>query len=195
MKFMSRIRFRPSPAGALALLALVGALGGTSLAAGYVITNLGQIQPSVVKQLQGGPGYAVFNDSGLSTGNKDYKFHRLATLVIASSGEYTAQAKVVAQNTSSGFGEQIACKLTAHTRSGGIDDFDRSVAETEPALDATIPLEVVHSFSGRGSITLACRLGTSSFSPGQTGGVSVTYSNAKIIATRLTSLTNTPVVH
>jgi hypothetical protein len=90
----------------------------------------------------------------------DYKFHHLATLVIPSSGDYAAQAKVVAQNTSSGFGEQIACKLTAHTRSGGVDDFDGSIAETEPALDATIPLDVVHSFSGRGSITLACRLGT-----------------------------------
>jgi hypothetical protein len=164
------------------------------MAAGYVITNLGQIQPGVVKRLQGGPGYAVFNDSGLSTGNRDYKFHRLATLVVPGGGDYAAQAKVVAKNTSSGFGEQIACKLTAHTRSGGVDDFDSSIAETEPALDATIPLDVVHSFSGRGFITLACRLGTISFSPGQTGGVSVAYSNAKVIATRLTSLTNTPVV-
>jgi hypothetical protein len=180
---------------ALALLALVVAISGSALAAGYVITNLGQIKPSVVKQLQGGPGYAVFNDKGLSTGNGDYQFHRLATLSIPSSGNYVAQAKVVATNTSFGFGEQIGCKLTAHTRSGGTDDFDSSLAETEAALDATIPLEVVHPFSGRGSITLACRLQEISFAPGQTGGVSVRYTYAKIIATRLTSLKNTPVVH
>jgi hypothetical protein len=160
-----------------------------------LITNLGQIQPSVVKQLQGGPGYAVFNDKGLSTGNKDYQFHRLATLSVPNSGSYVSQAKVVATNTSFGFGEQIACKLTAHTRSGGTDDFDSSLAETQAGLDATIPQEVVHPFSARGSITLACRLQTTSFAPGQTGGVSVRYTNAKIIATRLTSLTNRPVVH
>jgi hypothetical protein len=42
---------------------------------------------------------------------------------------------------------------------------------------------------------VARRLQTISFAPGQQGGVSVRYTDAKIIATRLTSLTNTPVVH
>ncbi len=48
---------RPSPATAIALLALFFALGGTAIAAKhYLITSTSQIKPSVLKQLHGKVG-------------------------------------------------------------------------------------------------------------------------------------------
>jgi len=48
---------RPSPASVISILALTFALGGTALAAKrYVITNAGQIKPSVIKKLEGQKG-------------------------------------------------------------------------------------------------------------------------------------------
>lgn len=55
MRFGTSLR-RLSPATAIALVALVFALGGTALASGYIITNIGQIKPSVVKKLRGRRG-------------------------------------------------------------------------------------------------------------------------------------------
>lgn len=51
---------KPSPAVVLALLALVVSLGGTALAAGkYVVTNVHQIKPSVVKELEAPGRYVI----------------------------------------------------------------------------------------------------------------------------------------
>jgi hypothetical protein len=48
---------RPSPATAIALLALFFALGGTAIAAKhYLVTSTNQIKPSVLKQLHGKAG-------------------------------------------------------------------------------------------------------------------------------------------
>ena len=48
---------RPSPATAIALLALFFALGGTAIAAKhYLITSTSQIKPSVLEQLHGKVG-------------------------------------------------------------------------------------------------------------------------------------------
>jgi hypothetical protein len=171
-------------------MALVVGLSGTATAAGYVTTSLNQIKPSVLTQLQGGPGYAVFNDNGLSTGNRDTRFHRLATLVIPDLGAYVAEAKVVGKDTGSNVLEQIECKLTAHTGSGGVDDFDTAQAAVEQGWDTTLPLEVVHEFSGPGTVTLACELQGLEATVGQPASVGLSYHDAKIIANRLTSLTN-----
>lgn len=55
MKFTARLP-RPSLSTAIAVVALVFAMSGTALAAGYVITSIHQIKPSVVKQLRGRRG-------------------------------------------------------------------------------------------------------------------------------------------
>lgn len=55
MRFTARPR-RPSPATAIAVVALLFAMTGTAMAAGYVITSIHQIKPSVVKQLRGKRG-------------------------------------------------------------------------------------------------------------------------------------------
>lgn len=55
MKFATRLR-RLSPATVIAVVALVFALGGTALASGYIITNVKQIKPSVLKRLRGNRG-------------------------------------------------------------------------------------------------------------------------------------------
>jgi len=48
---------RPSPATAIALIALFVALGGTAMAArSYLITSTSQIKPSVLRKLKGRPG-------------------------------------------------------------------------------------------------------------------------------------------
>jgi hypothetical protein len=179
----------------LALVALVVGISGTAVAAGYVITSLEQIKPSVLTQLQGGPGYAVFNDKGLSTGRGDTRFHRLATLVIPGPGDYVAAAKVVGKDTGSNVLEQIECRLTAHTGSGGVDDFDYAQAAVQQGWDTTLPLEVVHAFSGRGTITLTCEQQGLEATVGQPASIGLSYHDAKIIATRLTSLTNKSVTH
>ncbi|MGH3267433.1 MAG: hypothetical protein ACRDNS_36235 [Trebonia sp.] len=55
MKFATSLR-RLSPATVIAVVALVFALGGTALASGYIITNIHQIKPSVLKKLHGRRG-------------------------------------------------------------------------------------------------------------------------------------------
>jgi hypothetical protein len=47
---------RPSPASLIAVLALFVALGGTAVAANYVITSTRQIKPSVLRRLRGKRG-------------------------------------------------------------------------------------------------------------------------------------------
>lgn len=194
MRSRSMFSFRPRPAGVIAVVALVFALGGTAAASGYVITRLNQIKPSVVSQLRGAPVYAVYNDSGITTTGGDNSFHTLATLRIPAAGDYTAVGKVRAFDSSSNPG-RVLCRLIGQTASGGTPDFDTSdaflAAATGPAGDdETLPLEVVHAFSGRGTFRLACQQnGTSG------GGATLNYSNVKIIATKDSSLRNVAVTH
>lgn len=192
MRLLSKVRVRPT--GVTALVALMVALGGTAAASGYVITRLSQIKPSVVSQLRGGPAYAVYNDSGISTPPSDNSFHTLATLQIPAAGDYTAVGKVNAVDSAGGPADAF-CRLVAQTASGGTPDFDTSdaflaTASGPGANIETLPLEVVHAFSGRGTFKLACQQnGTSG------GGATLNYSSVKIVATKDSSLHNGAVTH
>jgi hypothetical protein len=103
--------------------------------------------------------------------------------LIPGAGKYTAVAKVVAAIPVSSVGA-TTCTLAAQTASGG-EDSDTSVVNLSSAsgLSAeTIPLEVTHDFAGPGTINLTCQQ--------QSGGTGpITWSNAKIIATQVSSLT------
>lgn len=55
MKFADSVR-RQTPATVIAVVVLMFALGGTALAGGYIITNVNQIKPSVLKKLRGNRG-------------------------------------------------------------------------------------------------------------------------------------------
>src|SRR6187399_358703 len=62
---------RPSPAMAVAVLALVLALGGSAIAAKkYLITSTKQISPSVLKKLKGAQGLAGPAGTAGATGAK-----------------------------------------------------------------------------------------------------------------------------
>ncbi len=194
MRSLSNFRFRPRPTGVVAVVALVFALGGTAAASGYVITRLNQIKPSVVSQLRGAPVYAVYNDAGTSTPASDNSFHTLATLQIPAAGDYSAVAKVTTQNASGSNAAVVKCQLTAKTPSGR-PDFDTSFMELASASGSggaqqTMPLEVVHAFSGRGTFKLACQQNGTFGS-----GASLLYSDIKIVATKDSSLRNVAVTH
>jgi hypothetical protein len=185
MRLQSLSRLRPRPAGVIAVVALSVALGGTAAATGY----------HVLSGAQGAPVYAVYNDSGKSVPPTDNSFHTLATDTIPAAGNYWAVGKVRVFDSSSTPGRAL-CTLTARSGSGP-PDFDTSVASVDDASgtnghanQATIPLEVVHHFSGRGTIKLACQQnGTSG------GGATLNYSYIKIIATKASSLSNRAVTH
>jgi hypothetical protein len=123
-----------------------------------------------------GPGYSVSNRDGLTT--PDTANHSIATLPIPQAGAYAVTAKV---QVFSGTNVNNVCNL--HT-SDGFDDADSSGAtDSLGQTESTIPLQMVHTFSGPGSVILEC-----GDNPAGT-----TFSLARITAIRLTSVTNTAV--
>jgi hypothetical protein len=142
-----------------------------------------------------GPALAVWNDDGAHlTAVDDTSFHSLATARIPAAGLYTAVAKVDSYvQSGSGIATSI-CQLTARadaeTGSGEYDQSEAGLQNTAGvnASSQTQAMEVTHSFSGPGTINLACQQN------GLTnGGAYLYWSNAKIIATRVSSLANTQV--
>lgn len=138
-----------------------------------------------------GPAIAVHNETGTAASSAtDPTSHTLATLLIPTAGKYIAVAKLVATIPTTG-GAASSCTLTARTGSAGASDADTSQVDlsTSSGLTAeTVPLEVTHDFSGPGTIQLACQQVN-----GVTGGPITTWSNAKIIATQVSSLSNAAV--
>ncbi len=108
---------------------------------------------------------------------------------ISLAGSYVATAKVVATDT--GGGQALAdCGLVAHTRSGpNPDDSDQVFSFLNTLYDQqTLSLEVAHHFSRPATITLQCEQ-NGTFS----GGTTLRFDNAKIIATQVSSLSNAAV--
>lgn len=120
----------------------------------------------------------------------DTSFHSLATLTIAAAGSYTSTATVVA-HAAGGSGEgNSLCELVAHTTSGGSDDKDEAEASVDnhgsvAVAFTTIPLQVTHTFSGPGTITLSCQQNALT-----NGGAFFFWEDASIIATQVSSLTS-----
>ncbi len=137
-----------------------------------------------------GPAIAVFNDTGFTTSSfTDTDFHSVTTLTIPAAGKYVAVAKVRAHAFNGSGKADVVCKLLAHTDAGGTDDVDTAelgLDSTTPVGFATIPLEVTHDFSGPGTIHISCQQ-NGTFAP----GAQLTWDDAKIIATQVSSLTNT----
>jgi hypothetical protein len=216
----TRIRF--SAATVVAALAVVFAISGGAYAAGYLITSIHQISPRVVKQLRGqrgprgregppgqdgkpgapgatgqGPAFAVWNDAGTHTdlmNPADNDFHSVATLRIPAAGMYVAVAKVESYVQSGSGVANSLCRLTAladgEGGSGEYDDSFASLQSTVGVNDATQTqaMEVTHSFTGPGTVALKCQQNGVNG-----GGAYVYWSKAKIIATRVSALTNTVV--
>jgi hypothetical protein len=142
-----------------------------------------------------GPALAVWNDDGTHlTAIDDTSWHSLATLRIPAAGMYTAVAKVESYVQSGSGIATSMCQLTARadaeTGSGDYDDSSASLQNTVgvSASSQTQAMEVTHSFGGPGTISLQCQqngLGS--------GGAYLYWSDAKVIATRVSSLTNTKV--
>jgi hypothetical protein len=140
------------------------------------------------------PAIMVTNSLGLVMSDvSDTAFHSIATLTIPAAGSYTATAKVRAfAFGGSGIGRSL-CALTGHTTAGGTDDVDTTDASLDNAGSvsvavATIPLQVTHVFSGPGTINLSCQQN------GLTGGGALlSWSQANIIATQVTSVTSVAV--
>ncbi|HEY6399040.1 MAG TPA: hypothetical protein VIX82_16450 [Solirubrobacteraceae bacterium] len=203
-------RVRLTCANVVATLALVLAMSGGAIAAThYLITSTHQISPRVLRALRGrqgsrgqqgvhgqagqGPAYAVANTTGYRlTDPTDGNLHAIATLNIPAAGDYVATAKVRTYLAGgSNMGRSI-CDLTAHTTAGsGSDDTDEStswVSISDNSGEQTMPLEVAHHFSGSGTIVLYCEQ-NGLFS----GGAIMGWANARIIATQVSSLSNTAV--
>jgi hypothetical protein len=132
----------------------------------------------------------VHNDTGaVASAPDDTTSHSVATLLIPAGGQYTAVAKVVATIPTGG-ANASSCTLTARTGSAGASDADTSQISLSSASGLTaetIPLEVTHDFSGPGTINLTCQQQS-----GGSGGPT-TWSNARIIATQVSSLSDAAV--
>jgi hypothetical protein len=143
-----------------------------------------------------GPAIAVSNVTGLTTTSPtDVTPHTLATLTIPAAGSYTAQATVVAHVTGGSNEGLTHCTLTAHTTGASVtgDDVDGASASLQSSASvalgtATLPLLVTHTFSGPGTIALACEqsglLG---------GGALFDWTQARIVATQVSTLTSSAV--
>jgi hypothetical protein len=189
---MSR-RMRLSYSNVVATVALVLAMSGGAIATTHwLITSTKQFSPRVLKKIEGLPAVAVHNDTGFSTtlpGDQD--FHNIATLPISQAGNYVATAKVVATDTGGGVTNQavVECGLVAHTNSGAADDSDQGYSYLATVgEEQMLALEVAHHFSGPGTITLHCEQ-NGTFS----GGTTLRFDKAKVIATQASSLSNTAV--
>ena len=196
-------RVRLSYANVIATLALLLAMSGGAIAAThYLITSTKQISPRVLRALRGrqglpgrpgqGPAYAVYNDAGYSTTTiTDQDVHSIATLPIPQGGSYVVSAKVEATVLGGGSSQALAeCALVAHTTASPTgDDTDRTYAYVDTLGDEQVlALEVAHGFSGPGTVNLSCDQ-NGLFS----GGTALRFDKAKIIATQVSSLTNTAV--
>jgi hypothetical protein len=142
-----------------------------------------------------GPAVAVWNDDGTHlTAIDDTSWHSLATLRIPAAGMYTAVAKVESYVQSGSGTATSMCQLTARADAEtGSGDYDNSSAGLQntagvSASSQTQAMEVTHSFSGPGTITLQCQQNGL-----ESGGAYLYWSDAKVIATRVSSLTNTKV--
>jgi hypothetical protein len=111
--------------------------------------------------------------------------------------EYVATAKLLAtvRGTGGGSAQGVSlCQLTADTTgSASGDDSDSatvylSATSVDTTFLSTLPLEVVHQFSGPGTFSLSC-LQDSLIG----GGSNFTWTDAKIIATQVSALSNTAV--
>lgn len=127
--------------------------------------------------------YEVYRDSGPS--NIPSTPTTVATLANLPAGAYaiTAKAELDIAATDGLPAPRVLCQVNA----GG--DFDDSVAQGEEAnglaMSVTLPVEVTHTFSGTGTVTLSCN---KNGSPHQ---VDVNW--AKLIAIRLGSETHSAV--
>jgi hypothetical protein len=147
----------------------------------------GPVGPQGAQGAQGpiGPSnaYEVYRDSGPS--NIPSTPTTVATLANLPAGAYaiTAKAELDVAATDGLPAPRILCQVNA------AGDFDDAVAQGEEvgglAMSVTLPVEVTHTFSGTGTVTLSCN---KNGSPHQ---VDVNW--AKIIAIRLGSEVHTAV--
>jgi hypothetical protein len=207
------------------VVALVFAMTGGALAAGhYLITSTKQISPKVLKSLRGksgprgrtgaagpagrtgragtngtdgtdgtdgtGPAIEVTDTTGVHTSSTDdAASHAVATLPIPAAGAYTATAKVTVQQESGSLDASM-CSLIATTtgQSGAVEDDAFAAFNYNDGVNIqTLPLEVSDTFSGPGQIVLFCSQDGS--------GALFSWDDAVVIATRVTSVTNTAVTH
>jgi hypothetical protein len=186
---MPRIRF--TYANVVATLALVLAMSGGALAAShYLITSTRQISPRVLKKLTAGPAFAANNYNGyLTTDPADAAPHSIVTLPIPQAGSYVVTGKVSATVLATGSGQARAeCVLVAHTTSGGADtDTGYSYLGTY-GDEQILTLALTHKFSGPGTVNLSCDQ-NGLFS----GGSTMRFDRARIIATPVSTVTDTAV--
>jgi hypothetical protein len=163
----------PSPAMAVALLALFIALGGTS----YATLQSGGDQQATASQDTTTIARSTFKDSfTLSTAAN--QLVQVARLKVPA-GRYVVVAKLFTGPPQQGTNDHVRCDLSA----GG--DFDRVVVNHDAITAFTsMSLNVVHRFSSPGTVSLRCG---HVFSAGTTS-----LDFIKITAIRVRALSNVP---
>jgi len=184
-------RFRPSPALVVASVALLVALGGTSVAAVALVprNSVGseQVIDGSLKSTDFKPGQVLAGSDVVSRsltspvtlgGDKEQAF---ASLAIAKPGAYVIWARAQLVTTTADGG---VCRLVAHgvpNAAGGTPDLTTASSILDDASVAgnttpTLWMSVVHGFaSGGGSVDLYCAA----------AGKSATVRAARITAVRL----------
>ncbi len=117
--------------------------------------------------------FSAYADGPLSVANGS-TYQTVKSLSIPSGGNYVIVAKLRLINLDATSGTTGVCKLSA----GG--DFDISASRLTNRDDQAISFNVVHQFSGAGTVTMACHAGLSD----------VEVSELKITAIQVGSLTN-----
>jgi hypothetical protein len=202
---MLRRRITVHRSDVIAVLALVLALSGTAVAAGYVITSTHQIKPSVLHQLRGNRGprgrqgpqgpqgpqgqqglQGVQGPAGPSNAYEAYRDETagfgatpttVATLGGLPAGAYEISAKsVLAAGVNPT--QVILCRLAAQ------GDHDDVVINGNASGEQPMSFLLTHTFSGTGTVTLTCNVN------GATNSVTET----KIIAVRVGSESHTHVI-
>jgi hypothetical protein len=168
-------RTRLAYANITATLALVLAMSGGAAAAGYVITSIGQIKPSVLGRLKT-QSYEVFNDNAgsISTGSDT-----LAALSNLPKGPYALSAKVqVSISGPASSTGSVRCALVAANKS----DQAEIGGALSGTLTTTLPLQLTHTFtSAGGSAILLC----TQLSAGS--NITVSFQSARLDALRVGS--------
>ncbi len=126
-----------------------------------------------------GPGYSAFNNATVTLTATDQD---IATLQVPAAGSYAINAKLLAYGGTSSTSVVAQCTLTA---GGDTDSSTAQIAGASGHIRSTVPLQVVHIFTGPGTAVVTCN----------DGGDSGQVLDTKITAVQLTSLTNTPVSH
>jgi hypothetical protein len=165
------LRWRPSPAMVVALLALFVALGGSSYAA---VSHEGgsALAPA---------GFSVFKDTfrlSTSSSQANQDAVRVARLALPA-GSYVVVAKLYVSFPLSFNSETVRCALVTPT------DFDRTQV-THDGVDAysSMSLNVVHRFPSAGFVDLRCgHVGTA-------GSADLRF--VKVTAISVESLSNAP---